>query len=67
MDRTKTPWLVFAAHRPMYVNSGGAGAGDCEGPAAMEPNCANDQPVAKLLRDTLERLLLEYEVSQSAK
>lgn len=65
MDRAKTPWLVFAGHRPMYVNSGGAGAGDCEGPAAMEPNCANDQPVAKLLRDTLERLLLEYEVGQS--
>eukprot|EP00903_Cladosiphon_okamuranus_P008291 g7978.t1 len=62
VDRTKTPWLVFAGHRPMYVNSGGAGAGDCEGPAAMEPNCANDQPVAKLMRDTLERLLLEYEV-----
>eukprot|EP00752_Nemacystus_decipiens_P007459 g6665.t1 len=63
VDRTKTPWLVFAGHRPMYVNSGGPGAGDCEGPAAMEPNCANDQPVAKLLRDNLERLLLEYEVN----
>lgn len=49
----------------MYVNSGGAGAGDCEGAAALEPNCANDQPVAKLLRDTLERLLLEYEVSEA--
>jgi len=49
----------------MYVNSGGAGAGDCEGAAALEPHCANDQPVAKLLRDSLERLLIKYEVSES--
>lgn len=48
----------------MYVNSGGAGAGDCEGAAALEPNCANDQPVAKLLRSSLERLLIKYEVSE---
>ncbi|CAN0583569.1 unnamed protein product, partial [Ectocarpus sp. 12 AP-2014] len=26
VDRAKTPWIVFAGHRPMYVNSGGAGA-----------------------------------------
>lgn len=49
----------------MYVNSGGAGAGDCEGSAALEPNCANDQPVAKLLRDNLERLLIKYQVSEA--
>lgn len=63
VDRTKTPWLVFAGHRPMYVNSGGAGAGDCEGAAAAEEHCANDQPVAKLLRSSLEPLLIKHQVS----
>ncbi|CAM9341268.1 unnamed protein product [Ectocarpus sp. 12 AP-2014] len=62
VDRAKTPWIVFAGHRPMYVNSGGAGAGECEGAAALEPNCANDQPVARSLRSALEPLLLEHQV-----
>ncbi|CAM9414414.1 unnamed protein product [Laminaria digitata] len=62
VDRAKTPWLVFAGHRPMYVSSGGEGAGDCEGAAALEEHCANDQPVAKLLRDSFEPLLIEHEV-----
>lgn len=46
----------------MYVNSGGAGAGECEGTAALEPNCANDQPVARSLRASLEPLLMEHKV-----
>lgn len=64
VDRAKTPWLVFTGHRPMYVNSGGAGAGECEGSAALEPHCANDQPVAKALRSSLEPLLVEHEVGR---
>ncbi|CAM9187858.1 unnamed protein product [Ectocarpus fasciculatus] len=62
VDRAKTPWIIFAGHRPMYVNSGGAGAGECEGAAALEPNCANDQPVARSLRAALEPLLIEHQV-----
>lgn len=46
----------------MYVNSGGAGAGDCEGAAAEEEHCANDQPVSALLRASLEHLLVEHQV-----
>ena len=62
MDRARTPWLVFAGHRPMYVNSGGEGAGDCQGAAAEEEHCSNDQPVAKSLRESFEPLLIEHQV-----
>lgn len=65
MDRAKTPWLVFAGHRPMYVNSGGAGAGDCKGAAAEEEHCSNMQPVAKLLRESFELLFIEHQVCDS--
>lgn len=50
----------------MYVSSAGAGAGDCEGEAALEPNCGNDQPVAKLLRSSLEPLLIKHQVRRWA-
>lgn len=46
----------------MYVNSGGPGASDCEGSSAEEEHCANDQPVARLLRSSLEPLLIRYQV-----
>lgn len=46
----------------MYVNSGGAGAGACEGAAAEEEHCANDQPVSALLRSSLEPLMVEHQV-----
>lgn len=49
----------------MYVNSDGPGAGDCEGDAALEPNCGNDQPVAELLRSSLEPLLIDHQVRSS--
>lgn len=62
VNRTKTPWVVFSGHRPMYVNSGGPGASDCEGSSAEEEHCSNDQPVARLLRSSLEPLLLRYQV-----
>ncbi|CAM9954384.1 unnamed protein product [Hapterophycus canaliculatus] len=62
VDREKTPWLVFTGHRPMYVNSGGPGAGECEDAAALEPHCANDQPVSKALRSALEPLLVDHQV-----
>lgn len=46
----------------MYVNSGGEGAGACEGAAAEEEHCANDQPVSALLRSSLEPLMIEHQV-----
>lgn len=46
----------------MYVNSGGEGAADCQGAAAEEEHCSNDQPVAKLLRESFEALFMEHEV-----
>ena len=46
VDRSVTPWLVFAGHRPMYVDSTNA-----------EP-VTGDLTVAKLLRENLEPLLV---------
>ena len=45
VNREETPWLIFAGHRPMYVDSTYT-----EGRAA-------DQPVATLLRKYVEPLL----------
>ena len=45
VNREKTPWLIFAGHRPMYIDSTYT-----EGRAA-------DQPVASLLRKHVEPLL----------
>ena len=50
VDRSVTPWLVFAGHRPMYVDSTNAAAG------------AGDLPVAGELQDSVEPLLKKYKV-----
>ena len=50
VDRSKTPWLIFAGHRPMYVDS-----------SNNDPP-AGDLPVAKLLRESVEPLLMKYKV-----
>ena len=50
VDRSVTPWLVFAGHRPMYVDSTNNNPGD------------GDQPVAAELRATIEPLLKKYKV-----
>ncbi|CAI8008592.1 Probable inactive purple acid phosphatase 27 [Geodia barretti] len=50
VDRSRTPWLIFAGHRPMYVDSTG------------DKHSDSQQPVAKLLRTYLEPLLHEYKV-----
>ena len=46
VDRSVTPWLVFAGHRPMYIDSTDA-----------EP-VSGILAVAKLLRKNIEPLLL---------
>lgn len=46
VDRSVTPWLVFAGHRPMYVDS----------------QFSQDQKVATQLQDSLEDLLVEHNV-----
>ena len=46
VDRSITPWLVFAGHRPMYIDS-----------TDFAP-VSGMQTVAKLLRKNLEPLLL---------
>eukprot|EP00731_Ephydatia_muelleri_P019794 Em0012g619a len=50
VDRSKTPWLIFAGHRPMYIDSINW----------VEPD--GDQPVAIQLRSTVEPLLKKYQV-----
>jgi hypothetical protein len=69
VDRSKTPWvsfhrvfgvflideffslqLVFAGHRPMYIDS------------TNNDTNGGDQPVAVLLRSSLESLLVKYKV-----
>ena len=45
VNREKTPWLIFAGHRPMYVDS------------TYTEGRAGDQPVAALLRTHVEPLL----------
>jgi hypothetical protein len=51
VNRSKTPWLLIAGHRPMYVYS----KNDTDRYAGV-------QPVAKLLREQLEDLLKKYKV-----
>eukprot|EP01136_Pigoraptor_vietnamica_P034749 Opistho-1_new@99067 len=50
VDRTKTPWLIFSGHRPMYIDSTNVDTPD------------GDQPVATLLRQHIEPLLIEHKV-----
>ena len=46
VDRSVTPWLVFAGHRPMYIDSTNASP------------VSGDLTVAKLLRKNLEPMLV---------
>ena len=46
VDRSVTPWLVFAGHRPMYIDSTNASP------------VSGDLTVAKLLRKYLEPMLV---------
>ena len=50
VDRSVTPWLVFAGHRPMYVDS-----------TNYKPE-GGDQPVAVQLQTNIEPLLKKYKV-----
>jgi len=50
VDRTRTPWLIFLGHRPMYIDS------DYDGVSG------SDQTVARALRASVEPLLVEYGV-----
>lgn len=45
VDRSVTPWVVFGAHRPMYISS------------TYNTGSMSDQVVAQLMRDHLEPLL----------
>ncbi|CAM9562615.1 unnamed protein product [Choristocarpus tenellus] len=72
VNRTLTPWVVFAGHRPMYVSSSGPGSDNCvvtpktaataAGIGEGVAPCGHDQPVARLLRSEVEPLLLAHEV-----
>ncbi|EDQ86017.1 uncharacterized protein MONBRDRAFT_28659 [Monosiga brevicollis MX1] len=50
VNRKNTPWLVFAGHRPFYIDSTANSTYDA------------DQPVAKAQRDTFEDMLYEHQV-----
>ncbi|XP_064383549.1 uncharacterized protein LOC135332138 [Halichondria panicea] len=50
VDRTKTPWLIFGGHRPMYVDS------------SNETEPSGQIPVSKLLIQHIEPLLVTYKV-----
>eukprot|EP00892_Ulva_mutabilis_P005414 jgi/Ulvmu1/3244/UM150_0017.1 len=50
VNRTRTPWLIFAGHRPMYIDSTNTGSPD------------GDQFVASKLRGAFEELLLKHRV-----
>jgi hypothetical protein len=50
VNRSITPWLIFAGLRPMYIDS------------TNEKAPAGDQPVARMLRSSLESLLLNAQV-----
>ena len=50
VDRKVTPWLVFAGHRPMYVDS------------TNKASNAGDLPVAGELQQNVEPLLIKYKV-----
>ena len=51
VDRSKTPWVIFAGHRPMYIDSNNTSP------------VTGDQPGASLLREELEHLLVKYRVN----
>jgi len=50
VNRSKTPWIIFSGHRPMYIDS------------TNNDTFTGDLPVAKLLKEHVEPLLYEYKV-----
>jgi len=50
VNRSPPPWIIFSGHRPMYIDS------------IYDNPPDGDQPVAALLRKSLEHLLLKYKV-----
>jgi len=50
VDRTKYPWLIVFAHRPLYCS---------EEPTSLNPDCTG---FAEYLRERLENLLVKYKV-----
>lgn len=55
MDREATPWLVFVAHRPFYLDS-------TDDANPQDPLSPSEQNGARLLRKHLEPLLLQHRV-----
>jgi len=53
VDRLKTPWVIFAGHRPMYISS------------TNNAQPAGDQPIALLLRQHVEPLLFHNKVDMA--
>jgi acid phosphatase type 7 len=53
VDRARTPWLVVGGHRPFIIDSNNT----------MDPD--GDQPVASALRDALEDIFIQYQVSMT--
>lgn len=51
VDRTVTPWVVFGAHRPMYIDSSFGGV------------ATSDLSVAALLQEHVEPLFMKYKVN----
>lgn len=50
INKTKTPWIIFSGHRPMYIDS------------TNETEPSGELPVARLLRASLEALMMKYQV-----
>lgn len=55
VNRSRTPWLVFGGHRPMYIDS-------TNDHGAPFPEGSSDVGVAVALRKCLEELLVRYKV-----
>ena len=51
VDRSATPWIILTGHRPMYISS------------TNTYKYGGDQPVASLLREHIEPLMIQYQVS----
>jgi hypothetical protein len=52
VDRSKTPWVIFNGHRPMYINSD-----------YLAPTPASDGTVMDQLIENIEPLLFKYRVN----
>jgi len=53
VDRSKTPWVIFSGHRPMYISS------------TNNDEPYGDQPIARLLRQHIEPLLFQHKVDMA--